>query len=181
MDDVTIKGLTFEPFISREEIAKQVERVAAEIKRDCTTESPIFLCVLNGAFVFAADLYRAIDLPNSIITFIRFKSYEGTHSTGTMKQIMGLYENIENREVIIIEDIVDTGHTAQELRTALAAHNPKSVKMATLLFKPASLKTGTKPEYVGFEIPPKFIIGYGLDLDGEARGLSDIYVLKNKD
>jgi hypoxanthine phosphoribosyltransferase len=178
MDEVTFKGLTFEPYIRREEIAKQVQRMAQEIKRDCGDENPLFLCVLNGAFMFAADLFRACDIHDAEITFIRFKSYEGMSSTGSVKQIMGLNESIEGRTVIIVEDIEDTGVTAQELRNLLATHNPKDVKMATLLFKPASLTVGPKPEYVGFEIPSKFIIGYGLDIDELARNLSDIYVLK---
>lgn len=181
MAEITLKGLTFEPYISHEEIAKQVERVAAEIRRDCVTECPIFICVLNGAFMFAADLFRAINIPKSEITFIRYKSYEGTHSTGKVKQVIGLVEDITDREVIIIEDIVDTGHTAQQLRNDLMAHNPKSLKIATLLFKPESLVVGDAPEYVAFNIPPKFILGYGLDLDELARGTRDIYALKNKD
>ena len=178
MDDITIKGLTFEPYIKEEEILKQVKRVAADIRRDLTTPNPVFLCVLNGAFIFAADLYRELNLPESEITFIRFKSYEGTSSTGVVKEVMGLSEDITDREVIIIEDIVDTGETAKQLRAKLIESKPKSLKMATLLFKPASLTTGEIPEYVGIEIPSKFILGYGLDLDGQARNLRDIYVLK---
>ena len=181
MKEITINGLTFEPYISSEEIAKQVERVAAQVKRDCVTESPIFVCVLKGAFMFAADLYRAIDMPGSEIAFIRYKSYSGTESTGQMNKILGLNDDVAGREVIIIEDIVDTGLTAQALRSDIEAMNPMSVKMATLLFKPASLKHGKVPEYVGFEIPPKFIIGYGLDLDEKVRGLKEIYVLKKED
>ena len=173
-EEVVIKGLTFEPYLKEEEIKKQVARVAQEICRDLTGDkSPVFLCVLNGAF-------RACNLPESEITFIRFKSYEGTSSTGVVRQIMGLTDNIEGRNVIIIEDIVDTGVTALQLRQLLAEHKPKSVKMATLLFKPQSLKAGSAPEYVGFEIPSKFILGYGLDLDGQARNLRDIYVLKDE-
>lgn len=178
MDNVVIKGLTFEPYIKEEEILKQVKRVAVDIKKDLTTDDPVFLCVLNGAFIFAADLFRELNLPHSEITFIRFKSYEGTSSTGVVNEVMGLTEDIEGREVVIIEDIVDTGVTAKQLRTKLLESKPKSLKMATLLFKPASLTTGEKPEYVGFEIPSKFILGYGLDLDGQARNLRDIYVLK---
>ncbi len=178
MDNITIKGLTFEPYIFHEEIAKQTERVAAEVKRDCTTESPIFVCVLKGAFMFAADFFRAINMPKSEIAFIRYKSYSGTESTGEMNKILGLNDDIEGREVFIIEDIVDTGLTAHALRSDIEAMNPKSVKMVTLLYKPESLKIGKVPEYVGFEIPPKFIIGYGLDLDEQVRGLRDIYALK---
>ena len=178
MDELTINGLTFEPYLTEREILQQVERVASEIKADLTTVNPLFVCVLNGAFVFAADLFRALELPEAEITFIRFKSYEGTSSTGEVTQMMGLTEDISGREVVIIEDIVDTGMTAQKLREVLQAHNPKSVKMASLLFKPASLTASVAPEYVGFKIPSKFIIGYGLDLDGKVRNLRDIMVLK---
>ena len=180
MDEVTIKGLNFVPYLKAQDIAAQVKRVATEILRDLDgNDNPLFLCVLNGAFIFAADLFREVNLPHSEITFVRFKSYEGTSSTGTVKQVMGLTESIEGRDVIIIEDIVDTGITAHQLRALLAQQKPRSVKMATLLFKPKSLTVGHAPEYVGFEIPSKFIIGYGLDLDGQARDLSDIYVLKD--
>ena len=180
MGEVTYQGLTFEPYIKREEIQEQVQRLAREIKRDYEGKSPLFLCVLNGAFIFTADLFRACDLPDAEVTFIRFKSYEGMSSTGSIKQVMGLNEDIEGRHVIIVEDIIDSGITACQLREELAKRNPASVKMVSLLFKPASLKMGTGPEYVGFEIPSKFILGYGLDLDGLARNLPDIYVLKEK-
>ncbi len=180
MEEVVVKDLVFEPYLTREEIGKQVRRVAQEIKRDLETKTPIFLCVLNGAFIFAADLFRECNLPESEITFIRFKSYDGTQSTGEVKEIMGLNEPIEGREVIIVEDIVDTGGTASRLRKRLQALNPKSVRMASLLFKPESLEVGNPPEYVGFKIPAKFILGYGLDLDGLGRNLPDIYVLKNE-
>jgi len=180
MEEVTLKGLTFVPFIRREEIAKQIKRVAAEIKRDCPDENPMFLCVLNGAFIFAADLYRSIDFPESEITFVRYKSYDGMHSTNEVKQIIGLTEDIENRCVYIIEDIVDTGLTALQLRKTLEQYNPKFVKMITLLFKPDSLTVGEPPEFICFSIPSKFILGYGLDLDGMARNLPDIYVLKEQ-
>ena len=178
MSIVTIKGLDFEPYISREEIQKQVQRVAQEIRRDYADNetAPIFVSVLNGSFIFAADLFRAVNLEHSEITFIRFKSYEGTSSSGHVTQVMGFAEDLAGRDVIVIEDIVDTGVTAQELRALLKTKNVKSVRMATLLYKPASLTTGQVPEYVGFEIPSRFILGYGLDLDGEARSLPDIYV-----
>jgi len=178
MEEVTYKGLTFEPYIRREEIAKQVHRLASEIKRDYENANPLFLCVLNGAFVFASDLMRACNIHDSEIAFIRFKSYQGTSTTGEVKQIMGLTEDITGRTVIIVEDIIDTGITALQLRKTLQAHNPKEVKMVSLLFKPDSLAVGNPPDYVGFEIPSKFILGYGLDIDGLARSLPDIYVLK---
>ena len=135
MTETVVKGMTFVPYLSEAEITKQVNRVAQEIVESLGDEkSPIFVCVLNGAYVFAADLFRACNLPEAEITFIRFKSYEGTSSTGVVNEVMGLAENLEGRDVIIIEDIVDTGVTAKALREALAKHNPKSVKMATLLF-----------------------------------------------
>ena len=117
MEEVTYQGLTFEPYIKREEIAKQVYRLAQEIKRDYDGKKPLFLCVLNGAFIFAADLFRACDIHDAEITFIRFKSYEGMASTGNVKEIMGLTEDITRRHIIIVEDIIDSGVTADQLRT----------------------------------------------------------------
>ena len=183
MKTITLQGLDFEPYITKQEIAAQVKRVAAKINDELDgDDAPLFICVLNGAFIFAADLYREVNLPHSQITFIRYKSYDGMCSTGELRQVMGLQEDIEGRNVIVIEDIVDTGTTAAELMNMLAEHNPKSIKLATLLFKPNSIINQVMPDYVGFNIPSKFIIGYGLDLDGEARNLSDIYILsKDKD
>ena len=183
MKTITLQGLEFEPYITKQQIATQVKRVAAEINEDLDgDDAPLFICVLNGAFIFAADLYREVNLPHSQITFIRYKSYDGMCSTGELRQVMGLQEDIEGRNVIVIEDIVDTGTTAAELMNMLAEHNPKSIKLCTLLFKPNSIINQVMPDYVGFNIPSKFIIGYGLDLDGEARNLSDIYILsKDKD
>ena len=183
MKTITLQGLEFEPYITKQQIATQVKRVAAEINEDLDgDDAPLFICVLNGAFIFAADLYREVSLPHSQITFVRFKSYDGMCSTGELRQLMGLQEDIEGKNVIVIEDIVDTSTTAAELINLLAEHNPKSIKLATLLFKPNSIINQVMPDYVGFNIPSKFIIGYGLDLDGEARNLSDIYILsKDKD
>ena len=183
MKTITLQGLEFEPYITKQQIATQVKRVAAEINEDLDgDDAPLFICVLNGAFILAADLYREVNLPHSQITFVRFKSYDGMCSTGELRQLMGLQEDIEGKNVIVIEDIVDTGTTAAELINLLAEHNPKSIKLCTLLFKPNSIINQVMPDYVGFNIPSKFIIGYGLDLDGEARNLSDIYILsKDKD
>ena len=180
MEEVTYQGLTFEPYIRREEIAKQVYRLAQEIKRDYTNANVMFLCVLTGSFIFAADLFRACDLSDAEIVFIRFKSYDGMSSTGEVDEIMGLCEDITGRNILIVEDIVDSGVTAVQLRKELEKRNPESVKMVSLLFKPDALTVGKAPDYIGFEIPSKFIVGYGLDLDGKARNLPDIYVLKEK-
>lgn len=181
MDNVTYNGLTFEPYLTRDEIARQVKRVAEEIRRDHADDNPLFLCVLNGAAIFAVDLFRECAITQCEISFIRFKSYEGTSTTGTARQVLGLDEKIEGRTVIVVEDIVDTGITARQLLKVLAEKKPHTVKFATLLFKPESLQTDIKPDYIGFSIPPKFIIGYGLDIDGQARNLHDIFVLSEKE
>ena len=176
-DCVTYQGMTFVPFISREKIDARVVELGKEITRDYAGKQPLFICVLNGAFPFAADLFRQFP-EDAEIEFIRLKSYSGTASTGTVKEVLGLNTPIKDRLVIVVEDIVDTGRTIQKLLNDLGAQQPASLKTATLLFKPDALETGTVPEYVGFSIPRKFIIGFGLDLDELARNLNDIYVLK---
>lgn len=174
---VTVNGLTFVPYLRKEEIRKQVKRVATELRNDLEGTTPVFLCVLNGAFIFAADLIREVGINDCKINFVRYSSYSGTSSTGQIKELMGLTEDLEGKDVVIIEDIVDTGLTAQKMINDLKKRNPRSIKFATLLHKPESTKTGFVPDYVAFSIPPKFIIGYGLDLDGKVRNLPDIYVI----
>lgn len=178
MKEVTYEGLTFEPYITKKQIEERVAAIGREIVRDCGDKNPLFVCVLNGAFPFASDLFRAVEDIPAEITFIRLKSYEGTESTGAVKEVIGLREDIKDRTLIIVEDIVDTGNTIYRLINQLKEKQPAEVKIATLLFKPDALARPIKPDYVGFNIPTKFIIGYGLDLNEKARNLNDIYILK---
>lgn len=179
MKEVTYEGMTFVPYISRENINARIKELGEEITRDCAGKMPLFLCVLNGAFPFASDLFRASEGIDAEIAFIRLKSYEGTSSTGKVRQMLGLEKDLTGRTVIIVEDIVDTGNTIHNLIDTLKEKNPSDIKIATLLFKPEALEKPVKPDYVGFEIPKKFIIGFGLDINEKARDLNDIYVLKD--
>lgn len=177
--NITLNGLSFEPYLTKENIAKEVKRIAEELRNDLKGKNPVFLCVLNGAFMFAADLIRETGINEAHINFIRYSSYAGTSSTGKVKEIMGLHEDVSGMDIVIIEDIVDTGLTAKKMIEDLQKKNPASIRFATLLYKPESSKTGFKPDYAAFSIPPKFIVGYGLDLDGKGRNLPDIYAVAN--
>lgn len=179
MKTVTYNGLTFKPFITSDQIAKRVGEIAAEISGSYRDKNPLIVCVLNGAFPFASDLFMNLDC-DAQIAFVRLQSYSGTESSGQVRQVVGLTESVKDRTVIVVEDIIDTGRTMAKFLKDLKEQEPADVKVATLLFKPDALVEKLTPDYVGFTIPSKFIIGYGLDLDGQARNLKDIYVLNQE-
>ena len=176
MDTIQIKDKRFTPFIPEERILKEVARVASEINRDLEGTNPLFLSVLNGAFMFAADLMRNLTIPSEI-SFVKLASYAGTSSTGKVKELVGLNDDIEGRTVVIVEDIVDTGLTMQRLLDTLGTRNPEAIHIASLLVKPEKLKVNLNIEYVAMEIPNDFIVGYGLDYDGFGRNYPDIYTV----
>ncbi len=176
MDTIKIKGKEFAVSIPEERILKEVERLAAQISRDLEGKNPLFLGILNGSFMFAADLFRRITIPAEI-SFVKLASYEGTASTGVIKEVIGLSESISGRTIVVVEDIVDTGCTMQKLLENLGTRSPESIHVCTLLLKPEKLKVDLNVEYVALEIPNDFIVGYGLDYDGYGRNLKDIYTV----
>ena len=174
MEIIQVKDKSFSVFLTEEQIKSRVKEVGEQISKDLKDKNPIFLAVLNGSFVFVADLLRSVDIPCEI-TFIRLSSYEGMSSTGSVKHLMGLKENIEGRTVVIVEDIVDSGYTMRELLAVLKEKNPGEVRIASLLVKPGNLKVDLDIPYRCFDIPNDFIVGYGLDYDGYGRNLKQIY------
>ena len=176
MSKVTILDKTFETTIPEAEIKKRVKELAADISRDMEGKNPLLLAVLNGAFVFAADLMREMTIPCEI-SFVKLASYQGTTSTGTIKEVLGINEDLAGRHVIIVEDIVDTGLTMKRMIETLGTRNPASVSICSLLVKPDKLKVDLDLKYVAFRIPNQFILGYGLDYDQQGRGLKDIYTI----
>ena len=178
MSIVQIKDKRFKTFISEDEIQQRVKAVADRINHDMEGKKPLLLAVLNGSFVFAADLMRHITIPCEI-SFVKLASYEGTVSTGKVVEVMGLNEDITGRDVIIVEDIVDTGKTMERMLDTLGTRNPNSLHICTLLLKPEKLKIPLNIEYAAMEIPNDFIVGYGLDYDGEGRNLRHIYTVED--
>lgn len=173
---IQVKDKKFAVSIPKEKILTEVKRVAAEINRDYAGRQPIFLAVLNGSFIFAADLLREVTLPCEI-SFVRLASYEGMGSTGEIREIMGLSVDVTNRPVIIVEDIVDTGLTMAHMLETLKKHNPGSIDICTLLLKPGKLQVNLDVRYCCMQIPNDFIVGYGLDYDQQGRNLRDIYTI----
>ena len=176
MKCVTVRDKTFEVFISADAIHKRVSELSATMSADLAGTRPLFICVLNGSFIFAADLFRNITT-DAEISFIRVSSYEGTQSTGNVKSIVGISQDLSDRTVVLLEDIVDTGDTAVYLLDHIRSHNPAKIYFASLLLKPKALRHQVHLDYTGFEVPNDFLIGYGLDYDGLGRNLPDIYKL----
>lgn len=176
MDIIQVKDKSFKPFISNETLQENIARVAKQMDEELAGKDPLFIGVLNGSFMFIGDLMKAVTIPCEI-TFIKLASYEGTSSTGTVKEIFGLRESVEGRTVVILEDIVDTGRTMERLINDLKAKNPAEVKVASLLVKPEAIVCDVTVDYTVMEIPNNFIVGYGLDYDGYGRNLKDIYVI----
>ena len=176
MSTVKIHDKTFRTSIPESEILRRVKAVAERINHDMADKNPLFLAVLNGSFIFAADLLREIAIPCEI-SFVKLASYAGTTSTGKVTEVIGINENLAGRHIIIVEDIVDTGRTMQRMIETLGTRNPASVHICTLLVKPEKLEVDLNIEYAALEIPNEFIVGYGLDYDQQGRNLRDIYTI----
>lgn len=174
-----IEDKEFEPFIDHEEIAVKVKEMANLINQDYAGRKPVFLVILNGAFMFAADLMKEIHL-SSEVSFIKLSSYQDMSSTGQVQELIGLNQALAGQDIIIVEDIIDTGETMSHLLKKLEELNPRSVEIATLLLKPEMLQKDIDMKYVGFKIPAKFVVGYGLDYNGFGRNWKEIHQLKEE-
>lgn len=173
--EVTVHGKAFRPFLTHEIISERVAALAAVINTEYAGKLPLFIGILNGSFIFAADLFRNITI-ESEISFIKLASYKGTHSTGNVVTAIGLEEQLKDRHIILVEDIVDTGKTLYSFMPEILGRNPASVEIATLLCKPDALQYPVQAKYCAFEIENKFVLGYGLDYDGLGRNFRDLYV-----
>jgi hypoxanthine phosphoribosyltransferase len=173
---VKVHDRFFEPFIPEATIQREVKRIAGEMNHDLASQDPIFLGILNGAFMFAGDLYKQLDFPCQI-TFLKLASYSGTQSTGSVKQLIGINRELKDRVVVVLEDIVDTGVTLETIIRQLSGFEPADIKVATFLHKPDATIREVKLDYVGISIPNNFILGYGLDYEGYGRNFREIYRL----
>jgi hypoxanthine phosphoribosyltransferase len=178
MREIQVLDKKFREIISEEAVSKRVGEIAGQINNDLAGRDVLFLGILNGAFMFAADLFRRMTLEASI-SFVKLASYEGSKRSGTIKELIGWNEDIRNKTVVVIEDIVDTGHTLERIIDELRIRKAKEVKITTFLFKPDAYKKEIRLDYVGFRIPNDFVVGYGLDYDGYGRNYPSIYSLIN--
>ncbi len=173
-----VKDKEFVSYLSEDEIQTKIKALANQLNKDYKEAKPLFIAILNGSFMFASDLFKEIDLACEI-SFMKLSSYAEMSSTGNVRELIGLNENVFNREVIIIEDIVDTGHTMKNVLEQFKDRGVKSVEVVSLLIKPEALVNDVEVKYVGFEIPNKFVVGYGLDYDGFGRNTKAFYQLKS--
>lgn len=178
MAAVQVLDKTFDPYISRDQILERVAAMGAALKQDYEGKKPLFIAILNGSFMFASDLFKALHF-EAEICFIKLASYKGTKSTGQVVTAIGLDIDLFGREVIIIEDIIDTGKTLDSFLPQLQHQQPASLRIAALLHKPEATVYPIHPDYLGFTIPNKFVVGYGLDYDGFGRNLDAIYQLQD--
>lgn len=170
----------FELFIPEQEILNAIATMAKQIKQDIEGKNPLFVSILNGAFMFTADLMRELNGPYEM-TFARYSSYQGTSTSGSVREIMPVSVDVKDRMVILLEDIIDTGTTMQYVINKLTEQGAQDVRLATMLYKPEAMKCNLVPHYVGLQIPTDFIVGYGLDYDELGRAYRDIYKLKSND
>ncbi|MBT3418043.1 MAG: hypoxanthine phosphoribosyltransferase [Flavobacteriales bacterium] len=178
MNEVNLKDKTFEVFISDTEIAEIVHSISNQINNS-GVKDPLFISVLNGSFMFSSDIMKNITIPNTEISFIKLSSYLGTESTGSVDELIGLGKDIKNRNIIILEDIIDTGITLEKIISLLKKEEVADIKVATLLFKPDAYTKDIHIDFIGKSIPNDFVVGYGLDFDEIGRNLPHIYKLKN--
>lgn len=176
MSVIKVHDKEFQPYINVETLQARISELADELNRDLKGTKPLFIAILNGSFMFAADVFKHLTI-EAEICFIKLASYKGTTSTGNVITAIGLDEDLFGRTVVILEDIVDTGKTLSQFLPQLEHQHPKQLLIATLLHKPAALKHPIKIDYLGFSVPNKFLLGYGLDYDGLGRNLPEIYQL----
>ncbi|MGN7820350.1 hypoxanthine phosphoribosyltransferase [Chitinophaga varians] len=176
MSVIQVHDKKFQPYIGATELQQRIKEIAADISRDLKDERPLFIAILNGSFMFAGDVFKYLNIPAEI-SFIKLASYKGTKSTGNVVQAIGLDEDLFGRTVVILEDIVDTGKTLSQFLPQLEHQQPKKLLVASLLTKPEAMVHPIKIDYLGFSVPNKFLLGYGLDYDGLGRNLPEIYQL----
>lgn len=176
MQEIRLNDKTFRISIPESEILQKVKAVAEKINKDYEGKKPLLLAVLNGSFMFASDLMKELTVECSI-SFVKLASYQGTMSTGKVHEVIGINEDLTGRDIIIVEDIVESGHTMVQMMDSLANRNPASVKICTLFFKPQKLQEDIKVDYVAMPIGDDFIVGYGLDYDQLGRNLRDVYIV----
>lgn len=173
---IEVHGKRFRKYLPEQAIQQEIQRIAGEMNRHLADRDPVFMGILNGAFMFASDLFKLLTFPCQI-TFLKLASYSGTHSTGSVRQLIGINLDLRDRVVVVLEDIVDTGVTLDTIIRQLSGYEPGEIRVATLLQKPAAMVKEVRLDYVGMEIPNDFVLGYGLDYEGYGRNLKEIYQL----